>query len=340
MDELEFQLVKIWESVLGKRGIGVRDNFWEHGGHSLIALRMMRRIEKMVGKELPIATLLQVPTIKELAKLLRQSEWPTVWPSLVAVQSRGSKAPFFCVHGVGGLIIGFRDLARHLGEDQPFYGLQAQGMDGKRPVLTRVEDMATHYIQEICKVQAHGPYCLGGLCVGGWVAYEMAQQLRAQGEEVGLLAMLDTYTTHWSRRSLIIKLLRLSPSQSVAFAIRKAGVYLKNAGIIMQMQFLPPALKEVREALHLASANYAPRPYPGRITFFRPAEKSIRDSDDPQAGWVELAVGGLEIVDVPGDHNNILDEPQVRVLAQRLKVCLERPQNDSRSNQMARSDSS
>lgn len=337
MDELEVQLVKIWESVLDKRGIGVRDNFWELGGHSLIALRMMRRIEKMAGKELPITTLLHVPTIEELAKLLRQSERSTAWSSLVAIQPGGSKAPFFCVHGVGGLVIGFRNLARHLGEDQPFYGLQAQGTDGKRPVLTRVEDMATHYIQEMRTVQPHGPYHLGGLSFGAWVAYEMAQQLRAQGEEVDLLAMFDAYTTHWSRRSLIIKLLRLPLSESVTFMIHKAGVYLKSAGIIMQMQLLPLTLKQVRKALHLASASYVPRPYSGKITFFRSAERSIRDSDGPQAGWGKLTAGELEIVDVPGDHNNILDEPQVGVLAQRLKARLERSRNDRRSSQMVRS---
>ena len=163
---------------------------------------MMRRIEKLFGKSLPITVLFQAPTIEKLAQLLRQSGWSPTWSSLVACRQPGSSPPFFCVHGIGGLVIGFRDLARHLGPDQPMYGFQAQGTDGKHPILTRVEEMAAHYLQELRTVQPHGPYYLGGLSFGGWVAYEMAQQLRADGEQVGLLALIDTYATEMVERCL------------------------------------------------------------------------------------------------------------------------------------------
>jgi len=328
MDELECQLIRIWEAVLGKQGIGIRDSFWDLGGHSFIALRMVRRIEKLLGKTVPIATLLQVSTIEELAKLLRNSGWAPTWSSLMAIQPRGSRPPFFCVHGIGGMIIGFRYLARHLGVEQPMYGLQAQGVDGNRPALARVEEMAAHYLREIRTLQPHGPYYLGGLSFGGWVAYEMAQQLRAQGEEVSFLGLFDTYTSNWSKPSLILKLLRLPPRQSFALVYKRAGRYVREAKIDIEALFLPRYLKQVRKALHAASDAYVPQPYLGKITFFRSREKSVRNSDDPKSGWGKLAGGELEVCDVPGDHNVIFAEPQVRVLAQQLKVGLEKAQEE------------
>jgi thioesterase domain-containing protein len=332
-DELETQLVKIWESGLGKQGIGVRDSFWDLGGQSFIALRMMRRIERLYGKSLPITVLFQAPTIEKLADLLRQPGCSVAWSSLVCVQAAGSSPPFFCVHGIGGLIIGFRDLARHLGPDQPMYALQAQGTDGKHAILTRVEEMAAHYLQELRAVQPHGPYYLGGLSFGGWVAYEMAQQLRAEGEQVGLLALIDTYATKWSRGSLILRLLRLPPRDSLGYVLRRTIRYVKEAGITIQFRFLPRPLKEVRKALHRASDAYFPQPYSGRITLFRASQKSVRNADDPQTEWSGLAAGELQVQEIPANHNNILWEPQVIALAQQLKACLQKSQQEIRDRQ-------
>jgi thioesterase domain-containing protein/acyl carrier protein len=328
MDELECQLVRIWEDVLGKEGIGTRDSFWDLGGHSFIALRMARRIEKVLGKILPIATLLQTSTIEELAKLLRDSGWSPRWSSLVAIQPRGSRPPFFCVHGMGGMIMGFRDLARHLGADQPVYGLQAQGVDRNRAACNRVEKMAAHYLHEIQTIQPHGPYYLAGLSFGGWVAYEMAQQLRARGEEVGFLGLFDTYTSNCSKPKLILKLLQLPLRQGLSLVCQRAARYVREAKIEIETLFLPHHLKQVRRALHEASDAYVPKPYFGKIAFFRASQKSIRNSEDPQSGWGELAQGELEIHDVPGDHNTIFAEPQVSRWAQKLKVDLEKAQED------------
>jgi thioesterase domain-containing protein/acyl carrier protein len=328
MDELERQLTKIWEALLGKQGIGIRDSFWDLGGHSFIALRMVRRIEKQLGKTLPLATFLQVSTIEELAKLLRNSGSSPAWSSVVAIQPRGSKPPFFCVHGIGGMIMGFRDLALHLGAEQPMYGLQAQGVDERRPPFARVEDMASLYVEEVRRVQPRGPYFLGGLSFGGWVAYEMAQQLRAQGEQIGFLGLFDTYTSNWSKPKLFLKLFRLPPRQSLALVYNRAARYLREAKTRIESLFLPRHLKQVRRALHEASDAYVPKPYFGKITFFRASQKSIRNSDDPRSDWGELAAGELEIRDVQGDHNNLLVQPQVSILAQQLKAGLEKAQEE------------
>jgi len=327
-DELESELVRIWEAGLGKQGIGIQDSFWDLGGQSFIALRMMRRIEKEFGKSLPITVLFQAPTIEKLAQLLRQSEWSPTWSSLVPLQAAGSSPPFFCVHGIGGLIVGFRDLARHLGPDQPMYGLQAQGTDGGHSILTRVEDMAAHYLQELRSVQPHGPYYLGGLSFGGWVAYEMAQQLRAEGEQVGLLALIDTYAVKWSKGALILRLFRLPPRDSLGHVLRRTVRYFKEATIAIQFLFLPRPLKEVRKALHRASDAYLPRPYSGKITLFRASQKSVRNFGDPQTEWSGLAAGELQVQEIPADHNNILWEPQVIALAQQLKACLQKSQQE------------
>jgi thioesterase domain-containing protein/acyl carrier protein len=326
--ELESSLIRIWESVLEKRGIGIRDSFWDLGGQSLTALRLMRRIEKQFGKTLPLTTLLHVPTIEEMAELLRQTGCSPAWSSLVALQPRGSKPPFFCVHALGGLVVGFRHLARHLGAEQPVYGLQAQGMEGKTPILTRVEDMAARYLQEIRAVHPHGPYYLGGLCFGGWVAYEMAQQLRAQSEEVGLLAMFDSYTENSSRRSVVIKLLRHPSREGLAFLRQRVGLHPREVKANIQRRFLPRSVKQVRKALRAASNSYVPRPYPGRITCFTPTRKSVLSSGDPGAAWEKLAAGGVDIQSVPGHHENLLAEPQVMVVAQRLSICLERAREE------------
>jgi len=140
---------RIWETVLGVRPIGVRDNYFELGGHSVLAVKLMNRIEEAFGRTLPIATLLQAPTIEQLAAILRREEWSPPWSCLVPIQTGGSKPPFFCIHGINGAVVRFHDLSRYLGSDQPFYGMQAQGLDAGHPCHTRTEDMASHYIKAV-----------------------------------------------------------------------------------------------------------------------------------------------------------------------------------------------
>jgi aspartate racemase len=321
--ELECQLVTLWESVLRKRGIGVHDSFWDLGGTSLTALRLMRKVEQVAGANLPVTTLLQVPTVREMAALLKQTRSSKDWSSLVAIEPCGSKPPLFCVHAMGGLVVGFRPLARRLGADYPVYGLQALGVDGKHKSLNRVEDMAAHYLQEVRAVQPNGPYYLAGRCFGGWIAYEMAQQLRDHGQDVALLALFDTYRVNWSRASLIRMLFRLPPSESFKLVIQKGHFYARMLSGPVQRLFLPRAFRQVRRGLRVAAKSYVPRPYAGRITLFRADQKSLRDELDPKAGWGTLAVGGLEMQHVPGDHNSIFAEPQVENLAKQLKACTE-----------------
>src|SRR5262249_55208892 len=194
---IESRLVRIWEQVLKVRPIGVTDDFFELGGHSLSAVRLMKHIEQQFGKNLLIATLFQAPTIEQLASIVRD-EGSSKRASLVPIEPHGSKPPFYCVHGMLGNVLRFYDLARYLGSDQPFFGLQPQGLDGRDSCHTRVEQMAAHYISEIRSIQPMGPYFLGGYSFGGIVAFEMAQQLTAQNQKVGLLILFDTFCTRLS----------------------------------------------------------------------------------------------------------------------------------------------
>ena len=194
--ETEQKLAQIWQQLLHLKTVSIDDNYFELGGTSVLAVRLFSQVEELLGKSLPLTTLVAAPTIAQLAIIIDQQEnlKNDKWSSLVAIQPQGNKTPFFCVHGGFGDVIGFWNLAQQLGKDQPFYALQAVGLDGKLSPLNRIEAMATYHIQEIKKVQPQGPYLLGGLCIGGIVAYEMAQQLQMQGQEVALVALLDTET--------------------------------------------------------------------------------------------------------------------------------------------------
>ena len=323
-DELEANLIKIWCAVLTKDKIGIRDNFFDLGGHSLLAARLMHRIEQTFGQRLPLAALLQAPTVEQFAALLRQEGWSASWSSLVAIQAEGSRPPFFCIHGVGGNVVGFRDLARHLGPDQPFYALQPQGLDGKRPCLTSIPEMARSYLREIRRIQPEGPYRIGGYSFGGLVAYEMAQQLRAEDKEVALLALFDTYPGKMeSRTSQLRNLSKLSFKDAATFLVKKGSFVLMTLRKRYELQTLPRPLRNVRQACSKAAADYDVQPYEGQVTLFRVKEKSVGSLDDPYAIWWRVAAGGVDLREISGDHLSLLKEPQVRLLAEQLNDTLE-----------------
>ena len=190
-DKLESHLSEIWSQVLGIKPIGVEDNFFDLGGNSLQAVALFAQIEKQFGKNLPLATLFQSATVAEIAQIIRSKEWLSPWESLVPIKPTGSKPPLFYIHGGGGNLLVYRDLALALGLDQPVYGLQPRGLDGKYVPFNRIEDMAAHYLAQIRRLQPNGPYFLAGLSSGGLVGWEIAQLLQAQGQEVALLALFD-----------------------------------------------------------------------------------------------------------------------------------------------------
>lgn len=315
--DLEARLAAIWESVLGRKPIGIHDDFFEIGGHSLLAARVMHRLGQSVGRTLPLALLFESPTIEKLAAALRDEKWSHYWSSLVPIQPIGTLPPFFCVHGVGGNVLGFQQLGKLMGPNHPFYGLQAQGLDGSRACIPTIEEMARYYIREIRAVQPEGPYCLGGFSFGGLVAYEMAQQLRTGGESVALLALFDTYPGNLKPvAKSMIKLLRNGSFTDFARAISRSVQRRTN------MWLLPRALKQVFQSNMRAASLYKLQPYSGNVVLFR-ASENVRGEDDPHAAWQELIPGGLNVEDIPGDHGGILVPPQVKILADRLQAWMD-----------------
>ena len=335
-DAIESELTKIWEEILRVRPIGVRDDFFELGGHSLLAVRIMHRAAQMFGKKIAAAALFQAPTIERLAAIFREKEWSALWSSLVPIQAGDSRPPFFCVHGAGGVIIRFHDLARHLGLEQPVYGLQAQGLDENYPCSARVEDMAAHYLKEMCSVQPHGPYYVGGYSFGGMVAFEIAQQLRAQGEETAVVVLFDTFCTSAQRKRIsrngattlcstvvsgMLKLVQSPPR--VSQVLQTAQLIRKGIQRQWSLMRVPRRLKNVRKACEQAARNYVPQTYSGRVILFRSNRWPITELGDPYRDWNRYVMGGLEIHEVDGNHDSILLEPQVRKVAAELRACLQ-----------------
>ena len=346
-DALERRLVAIWQEVLSVAPIGIRDSFFDLGGHSLAAVRMFARLEGDLGIVLPLVILFESPTIESLAAFIRDTARPSAGRSLIAIQPAGSRPPLFGMPGVGGGVLGYHALARLLGPDQPFYGLQSRGLDGLAQPLTRIEDIAAAFVQEIRQVQPEGPYYLVGMCMGGVVAYEMAQQLLSAGQEIGLLALLETWppasaTPRWHARAT-------RPSAVAGFIAGRLRLYVETLARLRGRQRLHylfgrlkllsdllrhrDPLRGVRAEFHrhavsranlLAFQQYGPRPYPGRILFFRAEARRLTSDGDARLWWRQLA-GGLEVHSVPcDDSGQMLKEPHVRMLAAQLTRCIER----------------
>ncbi|RYF71772.1 MAG: non-ribosomal peptide synthetase, partial [Cytophagaceae bacterium] len=189
----EMLLSALWSEVLGIEDIGIDDNFFELGGHSMIAVQVMTRLEKQTGRRLPLATLFEYPTIRQLATLLHEDTKPVSWESLVPIKPTGARQPLYIVHGAGLNVLLFNAVAQNLHADQPVYGLQARGLNGIDEPFYSIEEMAAHYVETIVKHNPTGPYSLSGFSFGGIVAYEMARQMKEKGLDVGLVALFDAY---------------------------------------------------------------------------------------------------------------------------------------------------
>ena len=342
-NRIELQLVAIWEQVLGMTPVGVHDNFFALGGYSLLALRMFSAIEQTFGTRLPMALLFQAPTIEQLADVLADEGCTVRWRSLVAIQPEGKNLPFFAVPGVGGNVLVFARLAKLLGNDQPFYGLQARGLDGKEKPFMRVEDMAAHYIEEIRSVQPQGPYLIGGTCTGGLAAYEIAQQLTAAGEEV-ILAIIESwhprsYLHHWSRPPYLIWPLLFVGMKLAAYTRLMRGLPIEEwprfwkgkltrlwnlmhhaEAVEHQDEFLYK--DQVTYATFHAVARYDLKPFRGQVLNVIASKHPVTNSsDDTRLVFGQSAMGMSRTMYLPAeDSGRLFVAPHVQELARQLKT--------------------
>lgn len=279
---LELQLSGIWKEILGIEPTGVGENFFEMGGHSLMAARLFSTIEARLGQRLPLATLLRAPTIAQLAAVLEDERAKTssvssslsgraqgAWSSLVPISESGSMPPLICVHGSGGNVLGYRSLAKRLGPDQPVYGLQAKGLDGVTPPVTDLVEMAANYVAEVRAAWPDGSYALCGLSFGGTVAFEMARLLQLQGQPVTLLALFDSCPAHtdWMTAGSngYRRLVRLS---------KMLGCHISNMRSLPPGQLMPYIRAQLRTQRHLVRGILWRRRY--RLHHrFRDAEREL-----------------------------------------------------------------
>jgi phthiocerol/phenolphthiocerol synthesis type-I polyketide synthase E len=355
---IEQTIAKIWQEALGIKQVNYHDDFFDLGGTSLIAVHLFTEIDKIFGKKLPLATLYTAPTVEQLAGILRNDKWTGDWKPLVEMQPGSAKPPLFFIHAAGGNVLIYHDLIHHLDLEQPVYGLQAKGLDGKHPFHTRIEDMAAQYVQEVQTVQPEGPYLLAGYCMGGTVALEMAQQLRAQGQEVALLALFETYNWanmpaksfldkvyyyiqkiqfNWgkfllskSKLSFIMEKKRIFASRSNAW-LRSISSKLGHKIRLGNEQDL--ILSRLRRTNDLAANTYLPKAYPGRITHFIPA-KEYSWKKRPGLGWEKMAAGGVEFYELPVYPEEMFKEPFTELLAEKLKICIQKASEPKPSNRI------
>lgn len=350
---VETGLQKIWEDSLRMHPIGIRDDFFELGGNSLLAAQLFSTIEQKYKKKLPLSTLFKAPTIEAQAGILMQEDWMPDWSSLVVLRSAGDRLPLFLAAPVGGNVLSYHDLLQHLDADQPVYGLQAVGLDGVQLPQKNVKDVSAHYVSEILSILPKGPFLLGGSSFGGLVAYEMAQQLHDQGLPVELVVMFDAYgpdypkrrpgTTRFRRR--IYKYIRrldthwsnlLSSDMHGRWVYlhHKSKKYFKRVRIKFSNKLegmthpLPKELRKIQNT-HMGAAKKKkkrhqrePRRFGGRLVLFRANKQPLGIYPDPFLGWDKVTGDQIEVYEVPGHHTSIIYDPRVHVLAGKLNEIL------------------
>ena len=365
-DETEAKLVAIWSELLSVEDIGIHDNFFDLGGHSLLAVRMFARVEETFRKNIPIATLFESGTISKLAEILNQDDWHEPETSIVPIQPNGTKPPLFCIHAGGGNVLFYRDLAKHLGTDQPLFGIQARRVGGRQVAHETVEEMATFYISELRSIQPKGPFFIGGSSFGGLVALEMAQQLRDQGEVVALLALMDTGSPTYpqllagttplkakiyeSARRIqhhFDSLLGLNSEHRLPYILQKLAKLKLRYGRKKRHLFRRAAQSynarfnadkdlsaeyiQLEDQIEKSLERYKVRSFSGKITLFRALNQPLGIVPDPTLGWDGIP-SELEIHDVPGHHGSVVAEPYVGVLAEKLAVCIDRAADKQKLN--------
>jgi thioesterase domain-containing protein/acyl carrier protein len=312
-------LTPMWQRLLQHSPIGIEDNFFDLGGDSALALQLFNEIAQVCGREMPPVMIYHAPTIAALAALLEDPATPR-FPPLVLLKAGDQEPPVFLTHGLGGSVIDFYQVVKHLQTPNAIHGMQSRGIDGVDAPFDRIEDMAEFYLEAVRDLQPHGPYVLVGFSLGGLVTLEMAQRLVASGEKVALLAMLDSYphANYWSlaqRARLNVRqawrrlaAMGTSPSRdALSRLFRPSQRRRMSSAPSYQLPAevsLSPAQQHVRDCAYRALTRYQPRFYPGKIRFVRAAIPTYWPAD-PAAVWNHLAEEFV-VDTIPGDHLGIM----------------------------------
>jgi acyl transferase domain-containing protein/thioesterase domain-containing protein len=349
-DEVEQKLAAGFHELLGVDHPGLDQDFFELGGHSLLAVRLFARIHKDFGLDLELSTLLVAGTVRKLASVVR-TELKLPEPGsepvrsvaakkgqyVVPIQTAGRRPKLFLVHGAGGNVLGFRDLAHYFGKDQPVFGLQARGVDGKQTPHQSIPEMAAAYLAELREVQPHGPYFLGGYSGGGVVAFEMAQLLREVGEPVAYIGLIDSLCPQMPRRTKASRLAALMmrmvkggpayPIEVIKGKLQRRAAARRNEEARREGGVMPQALRgeEVQFAFERAFLQHEVKPIEARLWLYRCTDYDFgsRYRFDEQLGWGPFAGGGISVHQCPGNHFTMCTEPNVQILCRQMMVGLD-----------------
>jgi amino acid adenylation domain-containing protein len=318
-DPLELRLLSIWRDVLHTGTVGFADNFFDFGGHSLLALHLLSKVERAFGRRLTLPELFEAPTVERQATLLRRHSAKGLDRQVSVLHPHGSRPPFFCIDAGPR----FLALARTLDAGRPFLGIWPDAAGGV-PSSRRVEDFARVALCVIREIQPHGPYLLGGWCVAGLAALEVAQQLREAGEPTALVVLLDSFNPAAPRPS---------PWRNVQMQASRVAFHLPRMahGQFPNLrEYLRQHARAFARAAHIAplpglvtaALDYRPRPYAGRVLLARPAERPRHPGWDAAVGWSTFLTGDFQVCDIPGTHESMLQRPAVDALAAVLRSCL------------------
>jgi acetoacetyl-CoA synthetase len=335
-DSTEKRLRAIWEEVLAVAPIGPDENFFDVWGTSLGAVRLLNAIHERLGVDLPLSVLMHAQTTEAMARVIDSCEDDDL-TLVVPLRDGTSGNPVFIVHALIGDILGFRDLVGRLGTERPVYGIRAQGLDPRLPPHTSVEEMATEYVRQIRAVHAHGPVALAGYSFGGLVALEMARRFMADGEPVDSLILIDTYVHErclsargraWlsvSRRFRLVVAGLRSPRKKFPRFVRRvlAGAGLSESAVSHgdEEVVLPPLLRYIEQVNTAAFESYCPDAYPGSALFVKASQRERRQCN-PLPFLSRVVKGGLVVERVRGGHFDLMTEPWVQAVADRVDAGL------------------
>ncbi len=332
-NDLELGLVAIWERLLDVHPVGIQDDFFLLGGHSLLAIRLVGEVETAFGKRLPLTELFRAPTVAGVAAALTRIDGASSTPGVVALRAEGDAVPLFLLRG----IFLYRDLAERLAAGRAVYGVHVQAeleALAEGGSAATIDELVEAYRLEIQRLRPTGPYLLGGVSFGGVLAFELARALRARGEEVALVAVLDTLLPGAERRRLLSWLrhqLALAASRGPRDVLDRWRARRGAQGLLgPELRNDDGATTDLRRArarlVQAATRGYVPAPYDGALALFRATDRTRTPGWEvtPELGWRGVARGPFAIHDVPGDHLGMLREPDVALLAERLQAELVR----------------
>jgi amino acid adenylation domain-containing protein len=341
---MEKLVATVWQEYLGGELPGIFDDFFHLGGHSLVAVRVMARLQQETGLRLPLATLFEHPTVEGLAAALQPDSELITWDSLVPIKPEGTKTPLYIVHGAGMNVLIYKMMSHYMDADQPVYGLQARGLNGLDEPADSIEEMAADYVAAITAANPHGPYALAGYSFGGIIAFEMARQLLAAGRPVTFVGLFDTYADqsdyydpwlakHWRRSVYFIKnmtyklwLLSKRPKDIIGLKLatwRRATLDRFKYTRAEQYELVnghPPRMGAAQDVAH---RNYRLAPQQVKVHLFRCTEHTYYLNDPEYLGWQEFAQGGVQIHEVPGSHFNLFAPPHDAACARVLQAALD-----------------